>query len=245
MQEASVIDTSTYLDSDLMRKLPSDYTSGQHRLLKDLEDFILQDGFPCVGAQAAANSRSLAFGIFDDGRMGESIERLSQGLTTYLKNIDEKRGSFLTYLALFPKIEVESETDFERQLWEMLSNLHRYDALSNDWSKESSKDPDSYNFAFSFGGKAFFIVGMHPVSSRRARRFRHCAVAFNLQEQFDGLRSKGRFGPMRDAIRKRDMAFDGSINPMLSDMGVGLQAPQYSGRKVGPEWKCPFLVNER
>lgn len=45
---------------------------------------------------------------------------------------------------------------------------------------------------------------------------------------------------MREAIVRRDMALCGTANPMLSRFGDGSQAPQYSGRLVGSDWRCPF-----
>jgi FPC/CPF motif-containing protein YcgG len=54
------------------------------------------------------------------------------------------------------------------------------------------------------------------------------------------LRADGRFLKMQTATRKRDIELQGSINPNLADFGMAGEARQYSGRKVGPEWKCPF-----
>ena len=45
---------------------------------------------------------------------------------------------------------------------------------------------------------------------------------------------------MKNMIRARDMAFQGSINPVLEDFGVNSEARQYSGRAVEDNWRCPF-----
>ena len=45
-------------------------------------------------------------------------------------------------------------------------------------------------------------------------------------------------------VRERDKALAGSVNPMLADFGRGSEAAQYSGREVGPDWKCPFTPQE-
>jgi len=50
----------------------------------------------------------------------------------------------------------------------------------------------------------------------------------------------GTYQKVRDRIRDRDVALQGSINPMLEDFGNNSEAKQYSGRKVDKEWKCPF-----
>ena len=117
------------------------------------------------------------------------------------------------------------EPEFEAGLWNVLDRLHEEDRKHFDWCPGYAKDPAENDFSFCFGERGFFIVGLHPKSSRRARRFKYPAIAFNLQSQFDALRNKGRFDLMRDAIREREIGFQGAINPMLADFGEGRQAP--------------------
>jgi len=92
----------------------------------------------------------------------------------------------------------------------------------------------------SFGGEAFFLVGLHPNASRPARRFERPAVIFNLYEQFERLRAAGKYEAMREKILVRDEALAGSRNPMLARHGEISEARQYSGRAVGADWGCPF-----
>ncbi len=65
-------------------------------------------------------------------------------------------------------------------------------------------------------------------------------MVFNLHAQFERLRNEGRYEKLRASILQRDEALAGSINPMLSRHGETSEARQYSGRQVGPEWRCPF-----
>ena len=101
-------------------------------------------------------------------------------------------------------------------------------------------DPGNPHFSLSFGGEAFFVVGLHPQASRPARRFAHPALVFNLHDQFERLRRDGRYERMREAILTRDEELAGSINPMLSRHGEASEAAQYSGREVDPDWVAPF-----
>jgi len=103
-----------------------------------------------------------------------------------------------------------------------------------------SKDTENQHFSFSIGGKAFYIVGMHPGASRKARQSPYAAIAFNLHWQFEKLREMGSYETVRDKIRERDKELQGSINPVLEDFGSNSEARQYSGRKVEKDWKCPF-----
>tara|TARA_R110002124_G_scaffold254044_2_gene419466 strand:- start:4131 stop:4460 length:330 start_codon:yes stop_codon:yes gene_type:complete len=104
-----------------------------------------------------------------------------------------------------------------------------------------SNDPADSNFSFSIAGKAFYIVGMHPKSSRMARQAPFPAMVFNLHAQFEKLRDMNVYKRVRNRIRDRDIKLQGNINPVLEDFGVESEAKQYSGRYVGKEWKCPYL----
>ena len=103
-----------------------------------------------------------------------------------------------------------------------------------------SDDPSDPAFAFSFAGTAFFIVGLHAASSRAARRFAWPTLVFNPHRQFDRLRESQRFSRFQHVIREAERNLQGSINPMLADFGDRSEASQYSGRRVAPDWKCPF-----
>ncbi|MEX2455107.1 MAG: guanitoxin biosynthesis heme-dependent pre-guanitoxin N-hydroxylase GntA, partial [Rhodospirillaceae bacterium] len=93
-------------------------------------------------------------------------------------------------------------------------------------------------------GTAFFVVGLFPGASRTARRFDFPTLVFNSHEQFERMREDNGFDRMKEVIRRRDEALDGSINPMLEDYGAGSEARQYSGRRVRDDWECPLEVQE-
>ena len=208
--------------------------------VQNFKNFIKQDGYPCVGAHTSANSRNICFGIFDVMHDDRTTENLAWGLLNYIKALKERKSLYLTYVAIFPQNTFDDEEHFESGLWQLLAKLHELDKKHFDWDPTVSNDPESLEFSYSFGGESFFIVGMHPKSSRKARRFHIPAVAFNLHSQFERLRSKGRYEVMKKAIRQNEMEFQGSINPMLADHGQGHEAKQYSGRAVDDSWECPF-----
>ena len=135
----------------------------------------------------------------------------------------------------------DPELSFERRLWTQLQRLHEAD--SRAWDPATSPDPAAKEFSFSFAGRSFYVIGMHPGASRPARRFPVPAVVFNLHAQFEALRESGRYEKMRDVIRDRDTKQAGSMNPMMADFGNRSEAVQYSGRHVEGAWKCPFHAN--
>jgi hypothetical protein len=115
-----------------------------------------------------------------------------------------------------------------------------HDSDTEPWDSRVSNNPENSNFSFSIGGRAFYVVGMHPKSSRMARRAPYPTLVFNLHWQFEKLREMGAYHKVRDKIRERDTDLQGSINPVLEDFGESSEARQYSGRKVESAWKCPF-----
>ena len=136
--------------------------------------------------------------------------------------------------------QIDEET-FERHMWARIQSLTDKDAwhgVEHDARVEAS--PESPHFSLSFGGEAFFVVGLHPGASRPARRFETPVMVFNLHAQFDRLRAEGAYEKLRGSILDRDLALAGSINPMLARFGEISEARQYSGRPVEADWVCPF-----
>lgn len=212
-----------------------------HEIREEFENFILEKDHPCIMAQTIFSMDQVVLNSYADFGSVETAKNLMKDLENYIAEYDFNSNDFKTFLAVFPDAPEYSEIDFERILWTQLQNLHKID--SKDWDPEVHNDPNDENFSFSIGGKAFYVVGLHPNSSRMARQSPYPALAFNLHWQFEKLREMGTYETVRDRIRQRDEKLQGSINPMLEDFGNSSEAKQYSGRKVEKEWKCPFHKN--
>lgn len=122
-----------------------------------------------------------------------------------------------------------------------MNALHALDNQLHKWDPSVSNDPAAANFSLSLGGRVFYVVGMNPRSGRKSRQFSSPAIALNLHDQFETLRSTGAYETMKKVIRRRDKVYSGSVNPMLADFGSRSEARQSSGRLVSSEWKCPFV----
>ena len=205
---------------------------------KEFETFIIGDDHPCIMAQTVFSMDEVNLFSYPDFGSRKTAAAIIKDLETYIKDYDFESNDFKTFLAVFPESGDYSEIEFERKLWEQLQNLHLEDNTA--WDKEVSDDPESEHFSFSLGGRAFYIVGMHPGASRMARRSPYPAIAFNLHWQFEKLREMGSYETVRDKIRDRDRELQGDINPMLEDFGKSSEVKQYSGRELEKEWKCPF-----
>lgn len=205
-----------------------------------LREFIFEKGHPCVGAAAALNKDQYWLGVYDKiADLAEST-KLARDLNRYLQAQEEDPKDFATFIAVFKGSHISNEEEFEGKLWEQLSQLDQISSVFHGWDPTVSADPQSKEFSFSFGGKAFYVVGLHPESSRMARAFSYPTLVFNLHSQFEALRSSGKYDRMRNTIRTRDEKLQGSTNPMMQDFGNASEARQYSGRAVDSSWKCPF-----
>ena len=243
--------TREFLQTDMSTKTyftPEELEAADSSHLKDLlhsiSDKVGDTGYPCVGAKAALNSKQLRIGVYDSMATGETTGHLGRDLRRYTAETLAADSEYMTLVAFFREEEPAAEPGFEKKLWAQLQLLHDSDSSPQPWDPGVSSNPADSNFSFSYNGTAFFVVGLHPNSSRKARRLGYTAMAFNLHRQFEQLREKGVYENMKKVIRDRDVAYDGSINPMLRDFGEGLEAPQYSGRRVDDSWKCPFLAGK-
>lgn len=206
-----------------------------------LFDHIDDRAFPCVGAKSAMARGTLDVlacsridSAWDDVRIHDALMRLAE-------NYRRDQAMYRSFAVIFEGPDDLSETAFEAALWQRVQSLSNKDVWrGQDYDARVSTDPANPHFSLSFGGEAFFIVGLHPRASRPARRFERPTLVFNLHDQFERLRAEGKYETMREKILVRDEALAGSRNPMLARHGAASEARQYSGRVVDDRWACPF-----
>lgn len=138
-----------------------------------------------------------------------------------------------------------TEAEFESRMWCHLQQVHMRDRESFEWDPTVSDDPDDAEFSFSVAGRAFFVVGLSPASSRIARRAPMPCLVFNFHDQFENLRASGKYASYQRVIRERDRKLQGGINPALAVFGEQSEARQYAGRMPEPGWRCPLHTGAR
>ncbi|WP_457253174.1 guanitoxin biosynthesis heme-dependent pre-guanitoxin N-hydroxylase GntA [Pedococcus sp. P5_B7] len=221
--------------------LSHDADTPPDEIAEGLESMVLHPDYPCLGARSVFNRDRATVVVLERLATEESTQALLRALTDFGRETDRTAG-FASLVAVFRAVEISSEPEFETLLWRQLELLHEAD--SQPWDPGVSDDPDNPHFAFSVGGTAFFVVGLHPQSSRMARRTPLPTLVFNLHDQFEELRASDRFERMRDTIRRRDTELQGSLNPMVADHGQRSEARQYSGRSVPQDWEAPASFDE-
>jgi len=206
-----------------------------------IKAMISQPEFPCVGAKSALARDNLK--VIAGHRLDSSWDDLEihRELLAWAKDYRGSTDGLRSLAVIFDGPLDLSETEFEQLLWTRIQSLADKDAwLGQDYDARVSSDPADPHFSLSFGGEAFFVIGLHPNASRPARRFAHPMLVFNLHDQFERLREHGSYEKMRETILARDEKLAGDINPMLAKYGESSEARQYSGRQVDDDWQCPF-----
>ena len=202
---------------------------------------ISQPQFPCVGAKSALARDSLK--VIAGHSLDSNWDDLAihRALLAWAREYRDSTEGLRSLAVIFDGPLDLSETEFENLLWARIQSLADKDAwLGQNYDARVSADPKDPHFSLSFGGEAFFVIGLHPNASRPARRFSHPMLVFNLHDQFEQLREQGTYEKMRETILARDEKLAGDINPMLATYGESSEARQYSGRQVAEDWQCPF-----
>jgi FPC/CPF motif-containing protein YcgG len=214
----------------------------ENPLVERFHDFVRDPSFPCVGAKAALSRDNMRVIVARDIASAWDDLRILPELTRLAADYRETPDLFQTLVVIFEQPDALGEAEFEGFLWDRVQSLADKDALWFGQSRDArvSDDPDDPHFSLSFGGEAFFVVGLHPGASRPARRFERPALVFNLHDQFEQLRAANRYEKLRASILDRDLDLAGSANPMLARHGDDSEARQYSGRAVGTDWQCPY-----
>jgi FPC/CPF motif-containing protein YcgG len=204
---------------------------------QSLHSVLADSRYPCLGARSVFNRGRATVRGYPWLGTTQSARALLADLALFAQNTDLAEG-FASFVAVFLVDPPTEEETFERMLWRQLRDMAEMD--TKPWDRSVSDDPNDVHFAFSAAGNAYFVIGMHPAASRPARRSPLPTLVFNPHEQFERLRAQGRFERLRDTIRRRDAAVNGSINPMVADHGAGSEARQYSGRRLPEGWVPPY-----
>ncbi|MCW4461226.1 YqcI/YcgG family protein [Sphingomonas sp. BT-65] len=217
-----------------------------HPLAQRFQAFVRDPEFPCVGAKSALGRGQMRFVIGRDIRSAWDDLRILPSLHDLAASYRADPVLFQSLIVLFEKDADLDELGFETNLWARLQSLtDKDDWLGQQPDPRVSHSPDDPHFSLSFGGEAFFVVGLHPAASRPGRRFERPALVFNLHDQFERLRAEGSYEKLRGTIIERDVAIAGEPNPMLARHGASSEARQYSGRAVEADWACPFSGRQK
>jgi uncharacterized protein len=218
--------------------------TGNEAYIQEYKSFLFRKEYPCVAAKAAIQKQQVRVFVADH----MACPKDDRAILNFMYNfVDEYRSSdeFFHSAAVIFKgpTEIPVEEMFESMLFQRLQSLADMGAKEYAYDKRVSSDTSSRDFSFSIKEEAFYIIGLHPNSSRAARQFKYPTMVFNPHQQFEVLRATQRYEKMKNIVRKLDTEYSGSVNPMLQDFGSSPEVFQYSGRKLDHSWECPLKIN--
>jgi FPC/CPF motif-containing protein YcgG len=212
-------------------------------IIEEYFDYLSNKTFPCVAARAALRNEHIRCMVALNMACPNDDPAILKFLYDFVNEYRNETTSFHSAAIIFQAPSISSEEMFEALFWKRLQSLSNLDAVNYSYDIRVDADPASGNFSFSIKEEAFFIIGLHPFSSRQSRKFKYPALVFNPHAEFEKLRLAKRYEQMKNVVRKRDIAYSGSINPMLKDFGESSEVYQYSGRDYDSEWQCPLKIN--
>jgi FPC/CPF motif-containing protein YcgG len=178
--------------------------------------------------------------VADNMACPKDDKKILQFLYDFVAEYRLSSSPFHSAAVIFKGPDFVNEQLFELLLWQRLQSISRLDRINYNHDPRVDSDPSSAKFSFSIMEEAFFIIGLHPGSSRPARTFKYPVLTFNPHAQFEYLRETKRYEKLKNIVRKRDLAYAGSINPMLKNFGDASETFQYSGKVYSEEWQCPL-----
>ncbi|GGB74776.1 hypothetical protein GCM10007424_13420 [Flavobacterium suaedae] len=215
----------------------------EKEIINQFTSFIESKTFPCVAAKAAFTKKQLKVIVAEHMACPKDDRSILEAIYNFIKDYRQSEKLFHSIAVIFPYTEIENEIMYDQLFWKRLQALADLDAEKFEYDYRVDSEPDSENFSFSLGNEAFFVIGLHPKSSRKARQFKYPAIVFNPHAQFEQLRENKQYVKMKNIVRKKDIAYSGDINPMLEDFGESSEVYQYTGRQYSESWKCPFHSN--
>lgn len=209
-------------------------------IVENFYSFIKNDSFPCIGAKGALAKDNIRIKMAEHFVCPDEDKEILNFAYNFIKEYRGANSGLHSMVIIFREPLNLNEDTFEDMMWERLQSLRDLDAMRFAHDKRVSSDPSSPSFSFSLMEEAFFIIALHPSSSRIARRFSYPALVFNPHAQFEKLRKTGGYERIQEINRMHDIKLSGSINPMLTDFGEASEVFQYSGRHHNTQWKCPL-----
>lgn len=211
-------------------------------IINEYVDFISNKNFPCIGAKASLAKNQAQCMVAGNMACPASDAAMIDFLYQFTDNYRNTGDLFHSAAIIFTGPQNITEAIFETLLWQRLQALTDLDAARFGYDKRVSANPASAEFSFSLKEEAYFILGLHPASSRASRQFKCPALIFNPHAQFEQMKTTNKYEMIKQAVRKRDLQFSGSVNPMLSDHGKSPEILQYSGKNYGSSFTCPLKI---
>jgi hypothetical protein len=213
--------------------------SSEH-IINDYYNFLNEREFPCVAAKAALARNHINSFVANHMACPASDAEILRFMYDFVDQYRASDDSYHSAAVMFKGPDATDEETFDALLWDRLKALSILDKANYEHDPRVDANPEAPNYSYSLKSEAFFVVGLHPGSERKSRRFKYPTLIFNPHAEFEKLRKLNRYEKLKRVVRARDMMYSGSVNPMLDDFGNCSEVNQYSGKRHGDQWKCPL-----
>jgi hypothetical protein len=210
-------------------------------IIDEFSKFLDEKEFPCIAAKAALSKNQIQYLVAGHMACPADDKKVLSFIYSFVDKYRTAKNFFHSAAVIFREPCVLNETTFDQLLWQRLKALASLDSQNYSHDPRVDSNPSSPHFSFSLKSEALFILGLHPGSNRKSRRFSYPCLVFNPHAQFEELRRLNRYNKMKKTVRNRDILYSGSINPMLADFGDASEVYQYSGIEYTADWVCPLL----
>ncbi len=188
-------------------------------VIKEYLSLLDSKEFPCIAAKAAFARRQVKSLVVGNMACPKDDADILQFLYNFVDEYRKSEDFYHSAAIIFSGPKIYNEEMFDDLLWQRLQAFHHLDAEKFGYDNRVDADPNSATFSFSIKQEAFYIIGLHPKSSRQARQFKYPTLVFNPHDQFEHLKITSKYDSMKNVVRKRDVALSGSVNPTLEDFG--------------------------
>ena len=183
--------------------MKEEYEMSDKIIEQELGEHVIKNS-PCIFGKSIIKSKNYDLKIYKNLTDMNSIMKLYNDLLLFKNSQKKKYGNeFSSFIAIFTEDDIKTEKDFDNKLWNVLNILNQKDKKHHQWDESVSSSPLDSNFSFSFGGRAYFVLGMHKGSSRLSRKFKYPTLVFNARYYFDLLRENGTMEKYRAMIRQK------------------------------------------
>lgn len=213
-------------------------------IINEYFSFLNEKAFPCIGAKVASGSGTIKCMVAGHLDCPSDDETILDFLYQFVDVWRQSSSLYNSAAVIFTEPRLLTEHEFETCMWHRLQALADLDSRHFIYDRRVSSDPGDSTFSFSLKEEALYIIGLHSLSSRKARQFKYPTFVFNPHAQFEELKKRSKFESLKAVVRKRDILYSGSVNPMLADFGSDSEARQYSGANHISGWQCPLIIKD-
>ena len=138
---------------------------GATEIEREFASFVGSASFSCLVGKGVVHQNAHVVKVYPPLGTQAAASALATDLNAFAA-AEHDPMKLRAFVAVFPRFAPRTEHAFEKRLWAQLQHLHEHDDPDVEWDPSVSDDADDPMFSFSFGGHAYFVVGLHAYSSR-------------------------------------------------------------------------------